>query len=83
MIFESNDGFEIARAGPCDRAAPASSWARGRSGVPMLRFADLERDADLIEAARDTAEELLASDPRAAAAHVQRWLGGKAEFFKA
>ena len=51
--------------------------------MPLLRFADLERDAGLIEEARDAAEELLARDPRAAAAHLQRWLGGKAEFFKA
>ena len=82
VIFESNDGFEIARADLAIRG-PGEILGARQSGVPMLRFADLERDADLIEAARDTAEELLASDPRAAAAHVQRWLGGKAEFFKA
>ena len=82
VIFESNDGFEIARADLAIRG-PGEILGARQSGVPMLRFADLERDAGLIEAARDTAEELLASDPRAAAAHVQRWLGGKAEFFKA
>jgi ATP-dependent DNA helicase RecG len=82
VIFESNDGFEIARADLAIRG-PGEILGARQSGVPMLRFADLERDAGLIEAARDTAEELLASDPHAAAAHVQRWLGGKAEFFKA
>jgi ATP-dependent DNA helicase RecG len=82
VIFESNDGFEIARADLAIRG-PGEILGARQSGVPMLRFADLERDADLIEAARDTAEELLVSDPHAAAAHVQRWLGGKAEFFKA
>ena len=29
----------------------------------MLRFADLERDADLVDAAREAADELLARDP--------------------
>jgi ATP-dependent DNA helicase RecG len=82
VIFESNDGFEIARADLAIRG-PGEILGARQSGVPMLRFADLERDAGLIEAARDTAEELLASDPSAAAAHVQRWLGGRAEFFKA
>jgi ATP-dependent DNA helicase RecG len=37
----------------------------------------------LIEQARDAATELLDSEPRAAAAHLERWLGGRQEFFKA
>jgi ATP-dependent DNA helicase RecG len=48
-----------------------------------LRFADLERDAALIEQARDAALDLLARDPEAARAHLERWLGGNAEFIKA
>jgi len=47
--------------------------------VPLLRFADLERDADLILAAREAAAELIDSDPRAAREHVQRWLGARQE----
>jgi ATP-dependent DNA helicase RecG len=82
VIFESSDGFEIARADLAIRG-PGEILGARQSGVPMLRFADLERDAALIEAARDAAEELLAGDPRAAARHVERWLGGKSEFFRA
>jgi len=51
--------------------------------VPMLRFADLERDGALVEQARDAADDLLARFPDAAAAHLARWLGGKQDFFKA
>ena len=62
----------------CDRKIGAR-----QSGVPLLRFADLERDVALIEQARDGAEELLAREPAAAAAHLERWLGGRAEFIRA
>jgi len=82
VIFESSDGFEIARADLAIRG-PGEILGARQSGVPMLRFADLERDAALIEAAREAAEELLTGDPRAAARHVERWLGGKSEFFRA
>jgi ATP-dependent DNA helicase RecG len=52
-----------------------------RRAAPAL--ADLEKDVALIEKARDAADELLAKDPAAAAAHLERWLGGREEFFKA
>ncbi|MBL0289678.1 MAG: ATP-dependent DNA helicase RecG [Betaproteobacteria bacterium] len=82
VIFGSNDGFEIARADLQIRG-PGEFLGARQSGVPMLRFADLERDAALIEQARDAADDLLLREPAAAAAHVARWLGGKAEFFRA
>ena len=51
--------------------------------MPLLRFADLEKDVALIEKARDAAQELLDGEPAAAEAHLERWLGGREEFFKA
>jgi ATP-dependent DNA helicase RecG len=41
----------------------------------MLRFADLERDVALLEAARDFAQRCLAGHPDIAAHHVERWVG--------
>ncbi len=82
VVYESNDGFEIARADLAIRG-PGEFLGARQSGVPMLRFADLERDVALIELARDVADELLAKEPAAAAAHVERWLGSRAEFFRA
>jgi ATP-dependent DNA helicase RecG len=82
VIYEQNDGFEIARQDLAIRG-PGEFLGARQSGVPMLRFADMERDVALIEQAREAADELLAKYPAEAAAHLQRWLGGKAEFIKA
>jgi ATP-dependent DNA helicase RecG len=82
VIYENNDGFEIARQDLTIRG-PGEFLGARQSGVPLLRFADLERDVRLIEAARDAADELLRREPTAAAAHLERWLGGRQEFIKA
>jgi ATP-dependent DNA helicase RecG len=82
VIYENNDGFEIARQDLAIRG-PGEFLGARQSGVPLLRFADLEKDVALIEQARDAADELLQRDAAAAAAHLARWLGGKEEFIKA
>ena len=51
-IFENTDGFEIARQDLVIRG-PGEFLGARQSGVPLLRFADLERDVALIEQARD------------------------------
>jgi len=79
VIFEHTDGFEIARQDLLIRG-PGELLGARQAGVPLLRFADLERDVALIEQARDMAEDLLARDPESAQAHLTRWLGGRAEF---
>ncbi|HEY5365220.1 MAG TPA: ATP-dependent DNA helicase RecG [Casimicrobiaceae bacterium] len=82
VVFENTDGFEIARQDLLIRG-PGEFMGARQSGVPLLRFADLERDAALIEQARDAADELLQKDPQAAQAQMARWLGDKAKFVKA
>ena len=82
VIYENTDGFEIARADLAIRG-PGEFLGARQSGVPLLRFADLERDTALIEQARDFADELLSRHPEAAQAHLGRWLGGREEFIKA
>ena len=82
VIYENNDGFEIARQDLMIRG-PGEFLGARQSGMPLLRFADLEKDMALIEQARDAADELLQRDPAAAAAHLTRWLGGREEFIKA
>jgi ATP-dependent DNA helicase RecG len=81
VIYENSDGFEIARQDLLIRG-PGEFLGARQSGVPLLRFADLERDVKLIEQARDAADELLRREPGAAQAHLERWLGGKQEFIK-
>ena len=82
VIYENTDGFEIARQDLVIRG-PGEFLGARQSGQPLLRFADLEHDAALIEQAQDSAADLLAKDPAAAQAHLARWLGGRAEFIKA
>ena len=82
VIYENSDGFEIARQDLQIRG-PGEFLGARQSGVPLLRFADLERDVALIEQARDMADELLAKDPAAAHRHLERWLGGRQEYIKA
>ena len=76
VMFETTDGFEIARQ-DLQLRGPGEFLGRQQSGVPMLRFADLGADLDLIEAARDCATRMLDADEPAALKHLERWLGGR------
>jgi len=82
VIYENNDGFEIAQH-DLDMRGPGEYLGERQSGLPMLRFADLTKDAVLVEAACTAAEELIKADPEAARAHVERWLGAKRELIHA
>jgi len=82
VIFENSDGFVIAREDLMLRG-PGEYLGARQSGAPLLRFADLEKDTDLVEAARGTAEVLLRDSPEAAERHLERWLGGRADFLRA
>jgi ATP-dependent DNA helicase RecG len=76
IIFENRNGFEIARL-DLKMRGPGEVLGQRQSGQPMLRFADLERDADLVRAAQQAAAELMDADPAIARAHVERWLGSR------
>ena len=82
VIYETTDGFEIARQDLLIRG-PGEFLGARQSGAPLLRFADIERDVDLLEAARRVADELLASRSPAAAKHLDRWLGTRQFYLKA
>jgi ATP-dependent DNA helicase RecG len=81
IIYENSDGFEISRQ-DLHLRGPGEFVGARQSGLPLLRFADLE-DTALVEAARAAAEELLAQWPDHAERHLARWLGGRAELLKA
>ena len=81
VIYETHDGFEIARADLSIRG-PGEFLGARQSGVPLLRFADPQADIGLIESARSAADEILRREPGAAKAHLDRWLGGREEFIK-
>jgi ATP-dependent DNA helicase RecG len=81
-IVDTHDGFEIARR-DLEIRGPGEFMGARQSGDALLRFADLAEDAPLLQHARAVAPRLLDEHPEAARAHVERWLGGKAEYFKA
>ncbi|MCX7184112.1 MAG: ATP-dependent DNA helicase RecG [Nitrosospira sp.] len=81
IIFEHTDGFVIASQ-DLHLRGPGEFLGARQSGVPMLRFADLELDTDLLAAARTVAEEMLRDHPAAAQRHLQRWLGEKSEYLR-
>ena len=81
IIYENTDGFEIARQDLALRG-PGEFLGARQSGAPMLRFADLELDVDLLEAARTWAERLLKDDPATADQHLARWMHSKIDYLK-
>ena len=78
IIRDSADGFAIAEH-DLKMRGPGEFLGERQSGAPLLRFADLELDRDLVELAVREAAALIESDPQAARAHVARWLGSRYE----
>jgi ATP-dependent DNA helicase RecG len=81
VIFENTDGFEIARQ-DLHLRGPGEFIGSRQSGVPLLRYADLE-DTALVEQARAAAEELLRGDEAVVLRHLDRWLGSRSELLHA
>ncbi|QBY54214.1 ATP-dependent DNA helicase RecG [Cupriavidus oxalaticus] len=79
---ETTDGFEIARR-DLEIRGPGEFLGARQSGEAMLRFADLQTDAWLVEYAQEAAELMLAQFPEAVEAHLSRWLGGREHYLKA
>jgi len=79
IIFESTDGFAIAQH-DLQLRGPGELLGARQSGVAMLRFADISADEDLLNHARQVADELLREFPNAASAHLQRWMTNKHDY---
>jgi ATP-dependent DNA helicase RecG len=80
-VFECQDGFEIARL-DLHLRGPGEFLGSRQSGAPLLRFANLETDGALVEAASRAADELLDHEPQRAALHVARWMGARAAYLR-
>jgi ATP-dependent DNA helicase RecG len=79
IIYQSNDGFEIAQQ-DLQLRGPGELLGARQSGVAMLRFADISTDQDLLEQARQAADGLLRDFPEAARAHLQRWMAHRHDY---
>ena len=74
IIYQNTDGFEIARQ-DLQLRGPGEFLGAKQSGIPLLRFADIEKDIDLLETARNTAAHLVATQQnQIITQHLQRWL---------
>jgi ATP-dependent DNA helicase RecG len=82
VMRDSTDGFVIAQT-DLELRGPGEMLGSRQSGVPLLRFADLQLDEQLIAPARDVAEKLLTQCPELAEQHLQRWLGGREGYLSA
>lgn len=82
VIRSSTDGFEIARQDLRLRG-PGEFMGAKQSGAPLLRFADLDNDVELLDAARQAAQTWLTTDPKSALQHARRWFAGSGNFLQA
>jgi len=81
-MVQTADGFEIARR-DLEIRGPGEFLGARQSGAPLLRFADLVLDAQLLDWARQLAHLMLDQCSELAQKHVGRWLGGRQEYLKA
>jgi ATP-dependent DNA helicase RecG len=81
-MVDTQNGFEIARR-DLEIRGPGELLGARQSGVPMLRFADLEHDTHLLAWARRLAPRMGAEHADLTRAHLDRWLGGKSDYLKA
>lgn len=82
IIYESSDGFEIARR-DLELRGPGEFLGERQSGMPFLRFADLDRDETLLIAAREVAEKWIVADRKAAGDFASRWFESPENFLSA
>ncbi len=73
IMFENTDGFIIAQA-DLHLRGPGEFLGTRQSGVPMLKIADLERDVDLLELAKEWADRLILQYPQGVERHLERWM---------
>lgn len=80
-MYETTDGFEIARR-DLEQRGPGEFLGVRQSGAALLRFANLETDALLLEQAQTLAAELLKNGSGIAQRHLARWMRGKQDFLR-
>ena len=70
-LCKTNDGFQIAETDLRLRG-PGDFFGRRQSGLPGFAIADLASDMNVLEAARQSAQNLLQADPTLASAPLLR-----------
>ena len=73
IMRETNDGFIIAEK-DLELRGPGEMLGTRQTGLLQFKIADLLRDADLLPAVRDAAQQLLADWPQHVSPLLERWL---------
>jgi ATP-dependent DNA helicase RecG len=73
IMRETNDGFIIAEK-DLELRGPGEMLGTRQTGLLQFKVADLLRDADLLPAVRDAAQQLLADWPQHVSPLLERWL---------
>ncbi|MBV34914.1 MAG: ATP-dependent DNA helicase RecG [Rickettsiales bacterium] len=79
VMRDTNDGFVIAEE-DLKLRGPGELLGTRQTGDVGLRFADLVRDAELVEELQQVAKQLAHDSPEVAQKIGQRWLGSRQEF---
>lgn len=82
-VFQStNDGFEISRK-DLELRGPGEFLGARQSGAALLRFADFEKDSELVEKAMAMADKWLRENDPRAQQHASRWYQSKEKYLEA
>lgn len=73
VMRDCQDGFEIAKR-DLEIRGPGDFLGARQSGAVLLRFADLQKDEDLVDAAQKLAQSLLMNHSDVVSKHLARWL---------
>ncbi|OZB81109.1 MAG: ATP-dependent DNA helicase RecG, partial [Halothiobacillus sp. 13-55-253] len=79
LMRETQDGFRLAEADLAQRG-PGEILGTRQTGLAKLRVADLVRDADLLDTARQLADELIAAQSPDIKPLIQRWVGAAHQY---
>ncbi len=75
-LRDSNDGFAIAEQ-DLQLRGPGEVLGTRQTGLMNFRIADLQRDAELLDSVKATAQWLLKNQPENAKPLIERWLSDK------
>lgn len=81
VIFENSDGFTIANEDLAIRG-PGEILGNRQSGLPALKFANLETDLDLLKEAKELAKVIAEKYPDIAKLQTSLWFNNHEHFLK-
>ncbi len=82
IFRENSDGFVIAQK-DLELRGPGEFLGSRQSGVPLLRFANIDTDAELVTKAKKLAVQWIENNDPRAEIHASRWFKNKEKYLEA